>query len=106
MSNVVHATDANFAEVVLKSDVPVVVDFWAPWCGPCKMIAPILDEISLERKNVKIVKVDIDQNQETAKKYGVRSIPSLYLYINGKVEASKLGATSKAALTAWIDGNI
>ncbi len=106
MSNVVHATDANFAELVLKSDVPVVVDFWATWCGPCKMIAPILDELSLERKDVKIVKIDVDQNKETAAKYGVRSIPSLYLFTNGKVEASKLGASSKAALVAWIDGNI
>ena len=106
MSNVVHVTDADFAEVVLKSEVPVLVDFWAPWCGPCKMIAPILDEVSTERKDIKIVKMDVDQNQATAKKYGVRSIPSLYIFNQGKVDASKLGASSKAALVAWIDGNI
>jgi thioredoxin 1 len=106
MSNVVHVTDADFAEVVLKSEVPVLVDFWAPWCGPCKMIAPILDEISTERKDIKIVKMDVDQNQATAKKYGVRSIPSLYIFNQGKVDASKLGASSKAALVGWIDVNI
>lgn len=106
MSNVVHVTDADFAEVVLKSEVPVLVDFWAPWCGPCKMIAPILDEISLERKDFKIVKIDADQNQVTAKKYGVRSIPSLYIFSKGELEASKPGASSKAALLAWVDANI
>jgi thioredoxin 1 len=106
MSNVVHVTDADFAEVVLKSEVPVVVDFWATWCGPCKMIAPILDELSVERKDIKIVKIDVDQNQETAKKFGIRSIPTLSLFIKGKSEATKMGASSKAALAAWIDGNI
>ena len=106
MSNVVYATDANFEEVVLKSEVPVLVDFWATWCGPCKMIAPILDELSMERSDIKIVKIDVDESQETAKKFAVRSIPTLYIFSKGKVEASKMGASSKAALSAWIDGNI
>lgn len=106
MSNVLHATKENFEEIVMKSEVPVLVDFWATWCGPCKMIAPILDELSTERKDIKIVKVDVDQEQELAKKFGIRSIPTLYLMKNGEVEASKMGASSKAALAAWIDSNI
>lgn len=106
MSKVLHVTDQDFEQVVLNSDVPVLVDFWATWCGPCKMIAPVLDELSTEREDIKIVKIDVDQNPETAKKFGVRSIPTLYIINNGKIEATKMGASSKSALAAWIDSNI
>lgn len=106
MSKVLHATSEDFDQVVLKSEVPVLVDFWATWCGPCKAIAPILDELSAERTDIKIVKIDVDQNQDIAKKFGVRSIPTLYIMNKGQVEASKMGASSKAALAAWIDANI
>ena len=106
MSNVIHVTQENFEEVVLKSEKPVVVDFWATWCGPCKMIAPILDAVSEERKDVLIVKVDVDQNQDLARKYGIRSIPTMNLFIKGEVEGSKVGAVTKPALVSWIDMNI
>lgn len=105
MSNVIHVTQENFEEIVLKSEKPVVVDFWATWCGPCKMIAPILDLVSEERKDILIVKVDIDQNQDLAKKYGIRSIPTMNLFIKGQVEGSKVGAVTKSALNSWIDMN-
>ncbi len=106
MSNVLNVNQENFNAEVVKSDKPVLVDFWAKWCGPCKMIAPILDDISKERQDVKIVKVDVDENQELAVKYGIRSIPTMYLFKNGNIEATKMGAGSKAALNSWIDGNI
>lgn len=106
MSKVVYADSTSFDQEVLKSDKPVLVDFWATWCGPCKMIAPILDELSNERTDIKIVKVDVDQNQELAQKFGIRSIPTLYIVNKGKVEATKMGASSKAALSAWVDANI
>ncbi len=105
MSKVIHVTTATFSEEVLKSNIPVLVDFWATWCGPCKMIAPVLDELSDERSDVKIVKVDVDENQELATKYGIRSIPTMYLFKNGAIEATKMGAASKSALSAWIDAN-
>ena len=100
-------SDAEFDKEVLKSDKPVVVDFWAEWCGPCRMIAPALEEISgtLAGK-VKIVKLNVDENPATAAKYGVMSIPTLMLFKNGNVEATKVGALSKSQLAAFLDANI
>lgn len=106
MSKVIHATTENFEELVLKSNKPVVVDFWATWCGPCKMIAPVLDQVSEERVDISIVKVDVDANPELSKKYGVRSIPTMNLFISGKVEGSKIGLVNKTQLNSWIDMNM
>ncbi|WP_273753935.1 thioredoxin [Bartonella sp. MM73XJBT.G] len=93
----------NFESEVLTSSIPVVVDFWAEWCGPCKMIAPILDEVSTEMQNqVKITKVNIDENPELATQYGVRSIPTLLMFKNGNVSSNMVGATSKGRLSEWI----
>ncbi|MEE4361309.1 MAG: thioredoxin TrxA [Pseudomonadales bacterium] len=104
---IVHASKESFEEDVLKSDRPVLVDYWAEWCGPCKMIAPILDEIADEYGDrVKVVKVNVDENQDTAARYGIRGIPTLMLFKNGDVEATKVGAVSKSQLAAFLDGNI
>lgn len=100
-------TDASFEEEVIKSDTPVVVDFWAEWCGPCKMIGPSLEEISEEMgDNVKIVKVNIDENNETAIKYGVRSIPTLIMFKDGAPADTKVGAAPKSDLAKWIGGSV
>lgn len=105
--HIVHTTDDNFEEDVLKSELPVLVDYWAEWCGPCKMIAPILEEIApTYGKKIKIVKLDIDANPGTPPKYGIRGIPTLMLFKNGKVEAQKVGALSKSQLCAFLDSNI
>ncbi|MEZ5505996.1 MAG: thioredoxin TrxA [Gammaproteobacteria bacterium] len=107
MSNIVNVTDGTFESEVLQSDTPVLVDYWAEWCGPCKMIAPILDEISSEYAGkVKIAKLNIDDNSDTPPKYGIRGIPTLMLFKNGNVEATKVGALSKSQLTAFLDSNI
>ena len=100
-------SDASFDKDVLKSDVPVVVDFWAEWCGPCKMIAPALEEIasSLGSK-VKIVKINIDENNQTPSKYGVRGIPTLMVFKGGAVAATKVGAAPKGQLQSWIEQSI
>jgi thioredoxin 1 len=100
-------TDASFDADVLKSDVPVVVDFWAEWCGPCKMIAPALEEIaSALGTKVKIVKINIDENNNTPSKYGVRGIPTLMVFKGGAVAATKVGAAPKGALQSWIEQSI
>lgn len=105
--NILHISDASFENEVLKSDKPVLVDYWAEWCGPCKMIAPILEELSAEYgEKVKIAKLNIDENPDTPPKYGIRGIPTLMLFKNGNVEATKVGALSKSQLTAFIDSNL
>ncbi|MDH5394250.1 MAG: thioredoxin TrxA [Gammaproteobacteria bacterium] len=104
---IVYVTDDSFEEEVIKSDVPVLVDYWAEWCGPCKMIAPILDEISADYEGkLKIAKLNIDDNPGTPPKYGIRGIPTLMMFKGGDVEATKVGALSKSQLTAFIDSNL
>ncbi len=105
--NIVYVTDASFDQEVLSAEGPVLVDFWADWCGPCKMIAPILDEIAGEYAGkVRVAKLNIDENPGTPPKYGVRGIPTLMLFKGGNVEATKVGAVSKSQLTAFLDSNI
>lgn len=105
--NIVHVTDDNFEQEVLKSDIPVLVDYWAEWCGPCKMIAPVLEEIAVEYAGkVKVAKLNIDEQPNTPPRYGIRGIPTLMLFKDGEVEATKVGAVSKSQLTAFIDSNI
>src|SRR5437867_10438726 len=92
-----HVSDATFEPEVLKSDVPVLVDYWAEWCGPCKAIAPVLDEVAREYSGkLKVAKVNVDENQEIPRKYGIRGIPTLMLFKNGSVEAQKVGSLSKS----------
>ena len=102
-----HVSDASFEADVLKAEGAVLVDYWAEWCGPCKMIAPVLDEIAdTYAGKLTIAKLNIDENQETPPKYGVRGIPTLMLFKNGNVEATKVGALSKSQLAAFLDANI
>ena len=104
---IVHVTDDTFEEEVLNSGAPVLVDYWADWCGPCKMIAPVLDEIADEYEGkLKITKLNIDENPNTPPRYGIRGIPTLMLFKDGEVEATKVGAVSKSQLTAFIDSNV
>jgi len=105
--NIVNITDQTFEQDALNADIPVLVDFWAEWCGPCKAITPILEEIAGEYVGkIKIAKLNIDENTETPAKYGVRGIPTLILMKNGHVEATKVGALSKSQLTAFIDSHL
>ncbi len=107
MAEISHVSDDTFEAEVLNSDVPVLVDYWAEWCGPCKVIAPVLEEIASEYDGkMKICKLDIDANEQTPPKYGIRGIPTLMLFKNGAVEATKVGALSKSQLTAFLDSNI
>jgi thioredoxin 1 len=104
---IIHITDDTFEQEVLQSQTPVLVDYWAEWCGPCKMIAPALDQIASEYAGrLKVAKLNIDENQSTPPKYGIRGIPTLMLFKNGNLEATKVGALSKSQLAAFIDSNI
>ncbi|KXK34441.1 MULTISPECIES: thioredoxin TrxA [Nitrosomonas] len=108
MSQHIHyVTDASFESEVLQCSVPVLVDYWAEWCGPCRMIAPLLDEIASEYGDrLKIAKLNIDENQSTPQKYGIRGIPTLMIFKNGNIEATKVGALSKSQLTAFVDSHL
>ena len=102
-----HISDASFDEDVLKSTLPVLVDYWAEWCGPCKMIAPILEEIATDYSGrLSVAKMNVDQNRDVPAKHGVRGIPTLMMFKGGEPVATKVGALSKAQLTAFIDGNL
>jgi len=105
--SVLHVTDSNFDELVLKAGTPVLVDYWAEWCGPCKMIAPVLDEIAQEYTGkITVAKLNIDDNPATPAHYGVRGIPTLMLFKDGDIEATKVGALTKSQLAQFIDDNI
>jgi thioredoxin 1 len=109
MSNslIKHVSDATFDNDVLQSDKPVLVDYWAEWCGPCKMIAPILDDVSKDYDGrVQIAKMNVDENRDIPAKMGIRGIPTLMLFKNGQLAATKVGALSKAQLTAFLEGNL
>ncbi|MDJ0863560.1 MAG: thioredoxin TrxA [Gammaproteobacteria bacterium] len=103
----IPVTDETFEDEVLKAEQPVLIDYWAEWCGPCKMIAPVLEEIAEDYAGrLKVAKLNIDENPATPPKYGIRGIPTLMLFKNGSVEATKVGAVSKSQLSAFIDSNI
>jgi thioredoxin 1 len=107
MMSIQHITDATFEQEVLKSDAPVLVDYWAEWCGPCKMIAPILDEVARDYGDkIRVVKVNVDENQAIPSKYGIRGIPTLMLFRNGAVVDTKVGALSKSQLTVFLDSHL
>ena len=102
-----YVTDSTFPNEVLQAPLPVLVDYWAEWCGPCRSIAPILEEVAKEYAGrLTIAKLNVDENQQTPQKYGIRGIPTLMLFKNGNIEATKVGAVSKSQLTAFIDSHI
>jgi thioredoxin 1 len=104
---IIHVTDDTFEQEVLQSDTPVLVDYWAEWCGPCKAVAPVLDQIAEQYAGrLKVAKLNIDENQATPPRYHVRGIPTLMLFKNGSMEAQKVGAVSRTQLSAFIDSNI
>ena len=106
-SAIQHVTDESFEPDVLKSDTPVLVDYWAEWCGPCKSIAPMLEEIAKEYEGrLKVTKLNVDENQQTPAKFGIRGIPTLMLFKDGQLAATKVGALSKSQLTAFLDGHL
>ncbi len=106
-ANIINVTDETFEAEVLKAEGPVLVDYWAEWCGPCKMIAPVLEEIAEEYNGkLKVCKLNIDENEQTPPKFNIRGIPTLMLFKNGNVDATKVGALSKSQLAAFIDSNI
>jgi len=105
--NILNVTDSTFEQEVLSSDIPVLLDYWAEWCGPCKMIAPILNDIADEYSGkIKVAKLNIDENPGTPAKFGVRGIPTLMIFKSGSIEATKVGALSKSQLSAFIDSTI
>ncbi len=105
--HIVYVTDATFKSEVLESATPVIVDYWAEWCGPCKMIAPLLDDVARDYAGkLKVAKLNIDENPKTPGEYGIRGIPTLIMFKGGNVEATKIGALSKSQLTAFIDSNL
>lgn len=105
--HILHVSDDTFEAEVLKSTQPVLVDYWAEWCGPCRAIAPVLDELAAEYAGrIKICKLNVDENQNTPPRYGIRGIPTLMLFRNGQVEATKVGALSKSQLAAFLDSNL
>jgi thioredoxin 1 len=105
--NILNVTDSTFEQEVLSSDIPVLLDYWAEWCGPCKMIAPILNDIAIEYSGkIKVAKLNIDENPATPAKFGVRGIPTLMIFKSGSIEATKVGAMSKSQLAAFIDSTI
>jgi thioredoxin 1 len=104
---IVHVSDSSFEQDVLKSNVPVLLDFWAEWCGPCKMIAPILDQIAAEYAGkVLVAKMNVDENPRTPMKFSVRGIPTLILFKNGQLQGQKIGAVRKADVAAFLDSNL
>jgi thioredoxin 1 len=106
-NNILNVTDSTFEQEVLSSDIPVLLDYWAEWCGPCKMIAPILNDIADEYSGkIKVAKLNIDENPGTPAKFGVRGIPTLMIFKSGSIEATKVGAMSKSQLSAFIDSTI
>ena len=107
MSNVIEITDASFEEVVLKSEIPVLLDFWAEWCGPCKSLSPIVDETSKDYEGkIKFAKINVDVNPDTTKEFGIRGIPTLILFKNGEKKETKVGLLTKSELTSFLDNNI